>query len=28
MVEKEKGLPVFLNADHTYSVIASNESGG
>lgn len=26
MVEKEKGLPVFLNADHTYSVEASKEA--
>lgn len=25
-VEKEKGLPVFLNADHTYSVEASKEA--
>jgi fructose-bisphosphate aldolase, class II len=25
-VEKEKGLPVFLNADHTYSVEASYEA--
>ena len=25
-VEKEKGLPVFLNADHTYSVVASREA--
>ncbi len=25
-VEKEKGQPVFLNADHTYSVVASNEA--
>jgi fructose-bisphosphate aldolase, class II len=25
-VEKEKGLPVFLNADHTYSVPASMEA--
>lgn len=26
MVEKERGLPVFLNADHTYSVEASKEA--
>jgi Fructose/tagatose bisphosphate aldolase len=25
-VEKDKGLPVFLNADHTYSVEASKEA--
>lgn len=25
-VEKEKGLPVFLNADHTYSVEAAKEA--
>lgn len=25
-VEKEKGLPVFLNADHTYSVPAAEEA--
>src|SRR5690349_10162064 len=25
-VQKDKGLPVFINADHTYSVEASKEA--